>query len=61
MSILKGKNENVVEIGVREAKSKTFGQAIEIHKKDKAMSKNTLNQQTDCSGSASCKFQSKLF
>ena len=41
---MKGKNENVVEIGVREAKSKTFGRTIAIHKKDKAMRKNTLNR-----------------
>ena len=36
-------NENLVEIGIRGAKSKTFRQTIVIHKKDKAMSKNTLN------------------
>ena len=60
MSTLKGKNENVVEIGIREAKSKTFGQTIVIRKKNKAMGKNTLNQQIDCSGPAICKFQSKL-
>ena len=41
---MKGKNGNVVEIGVREAKSKTFGRTIAIHKKDKAMRKNTLNR-----------------
>ena len=37
-------NENVVEIGIRGAKSKTFRQTIVIHKKHKAISKNTLNQ-----------------
>ena len=37
-------NENVVEIGIREAKSKTFFHTFVIHKKDEAMSKNRLNQ-----------------
>ena len=36
-STLKGKNEKVVEIGIREAKSTIFCLTIVIHKKDKAM------------------------
>ena len=56
-STLKGKNEKVVEIGIREAKSTIFCQAIVIHKKEKAMSKNALlksKQQIDCGGPAIC-------
>ena len=59
-STLKRKNENVVEIGIREANLKTFNRTIVIHKNDKAMSNSTLNQHDDCSRPAICKFQSKL-